>query len=210
MFTEDTVLENSSSSQEAEDLQERTAKPLTLLNEMTPEVQQKVDLIDGILQAPDRKSRSEAIQKASEALGRTPRMIRLMVKRVESEGVATLGVGCKDKGQFRISEQWFKFIIATQSWGQRDGSRMNHNQVHAPYHRIHWQFRSTEECEKHQLPLISRCPACDLKFSLPAEWEEGNCKRCGMKFTSMKKRQLIAKEKRLERAGKARELGSRS
>ncbi|MBD0364210.1 MAG: DDE-type integrase/transposase/recombinase [Coleofasciculus sp. C3-bin4] len=53
-----------------------------------------------------------------------------MVKRVESEGVATLGVGRKDKGQFRISEQWFKFITATHEWGQRVGSRMNHNQVH--------------------------------------------------------------------------------
>jgi DNA-directed RNA polymerase subunit RPC12/RpoP len=80
----------------------------------------------------------------------------------------------------------------------------------APYHRIHWQFRSTEECEKHQLPLISRCPACDEKFALPSEWEEGNCKRCGMKFTSMKKRQIIAKEKRQERARKAQELGSGS
>ena len=57
-------------------------------------------------------------------------MIRLMLKRVEQEGVATLAVGRKDKGQFRISEQWSKFIIATHNWGQRDGSRMNHNQVH--------------------------------------------------------------------------------
>ena len=130
MFTEDTMLEHSSSSQEAEPLQTGQAKPLTLLNEITPEVQQKIDLIDAVLQAHDRKSRSEAIQKASEVLGRTPRMIRMMVKRVEHEGVATLGVGRKDKGQFRISEQWFKFIIAIHSWGQRDGSRMNHNQVH--------------------------------------------------------------------------------
>lgn len=130
MFTEDTMLEHSSSSQEAEPLQGAQAKPLTLLNEITPEVQQKIDLIDAVLQAHDRKSRSEAIQKASEVLGRTPRMIRIMVKRVEHEGVATLGVGRKDKGQFRISEQWFKFIIAIHSWGQRDGSRMNHNQVH--------------------------------------------------------------------------------
>ena len=108
MFTEDTMLEHSSSSQEAEPLQTGQAKPLTLLNEITPEVQQKIDLIDAVLQAHDRKSRSEAIQKASEVLGRTPRMIRMMVKRVEHEGVATLGVGRKDKGQFRISEQWFK------------------------------------------------------------------------------------------------------
>lgn len=130
MSTEDTVLENSSSSQEGEDLQGWTAKPLTLLNEVTPEVQQKIDLIDAVIQAPDKKSRREAIQKASDVLGRTPRMIRMMVKRVETEGVATLGVGRKDKGQFRISEQWFNFIIATHKWGQRDGSRMNHNQVH--------------------------------------------------------------------------------
>lgn len=74
----------------------------------------------------------------------------------------------------------------------------------APYHRIHWQFQSTEYCEKHQLPLISRCPACDEKFPLPSEWEEGKCQRCGMKFTSMKKRQEIAKQK------KAKRLSSRS
>jgi hypothetical protein len=78
-----------------------------------------------------------------------------------------------------------------------------------PYHRIHWQFRSTELCEKHQLPLISRCPGCDEKFALPSEWDKGSCKRCGMNFTSMKKRQLIAKEKRQERARKARELDSK-
>lgn len=130
MFTQDGVLENSSSGQEAGDFEARTTNPLTLLNEVTPEVQQKIDLIDAVLQARDRKSRREAIQKASEVLGRTPRMIRMMVKRVETEGVATLGLGRKDKGQFRISEQWFKFIIAIYSWGQRDGSRMNHNQVH--------------------------------------------------------------------------------
>jgi len=130
MSTEEITLNNSSSSREAEHLQEGQVKPLTLLNEITPEVQQKIDLIDAVLQAPDRKSRSEAIQKASEVLGRTPRMIRMMLKRVESEGVATLGVGRKDKGKFRISEQWFKFIIDTHSWGQQDGSRMNHNQVH--------------------------------------------------------------------------------
>ena len=69
----------------------------------------------------------------------------------------------------------------------------------APYHHIHWQFQSTEYCEKHQLPLISRCPACDEKLPLPSEWEEGKCQRCGMKFTSMKKRQEIAKQKKAKR-----------
>jgi len=79
----------------------------------------------------------------------------------------------------------------------------------APYHRIHWQFQSTQECEKHQLPLISRCRACDEKFALPFEWDKGCCKRCGMKFTSMKKWQELAKAKRQERDRKGRELDSR-
>ncbi len=46
----DEVQENNRSTPEAEDLQ--PAKPLTLLNEITPEIQQKIDLIDAILQAP--------------------------------------------------------------------------------------------------------------------------------------------------------------
>lgn len=130
MSTQGSVSGNSSSSQQAELLPEKSGKPLLLLNDVTPEVQQKIDLIDAVVQASDRKSRRDAIQNASEILGRTPRMIRLMAKKVENEGVATLAVGRKDKGQFRISEQWSKFIIAEYEWGQRDGSRGNISQVY--------------------------------------------------------------------------------
>ena len=59
----------------------------------------------------------------------------------------------------------------------------------APYHRIEWQFQSTEGCDKHRLRLISRCPACDEKIAQPFEWITGECKRCGMNFSSMAKRQ---------------------
>ena len=100
------------------------------LNEVSAEVQQKIDLIDAIQQAPNRAARRKAIAEAALKLEKSPRTIKRMVERVEHEGVATLAVGRKDKGQFRISEQWFQFIIATHDWGQRDGSRMNHNQVH--------------------------------------------------------------------------------
>jgi putative transposase len=130
MSTQNAVSGNSSPSQKTELSSEKLGRPQLLLNDVTPEVQQKIDLIDAVVQAPDRKSRREAIQKASEILGRTPRMIRLMAKRVENEGVASLAAGRKDKGQFRISEQWSKFIIAEYEWGQRDSSRMSISQVH--------------------------------------------------------------------------------
>ena len=100
-----------------------------LLNEVSPEVQQKIDLIDAIFQAPNRKARREAILYAAEILGKTTRTIRLMVEKVKNEGVATFAVGRKDEGQFRVSDQWFKFIVKTYEWGQREGSRININGV---------------------------------------------------------------------------------
>jgi len=59
----------------------------------------------------------------------------------------------------------------------------------APYHRMEWQFESTKGCDRHQLHLISRCPSCDEKIPLPSEWDTNACKRCGMKFSSMVKKQ---------------------
>ena len=66
-----------------------------LINEVSPEVQRKIDVIDAIVQAPDKASRTKAIAQAAEALGKTTRSIRRMLARVEQEGVATLAVGRK-------------------------------------------------------------------------------------------------------------------
>jgi transcriptional regulator with XRE-family HTH domain len=60
----------------------------------------------------------------------------------------------------------------------------------APYHRIRWQFQSMQGCEKHRLRLLSRCPACEEPFPVPALWIEKSCKRCGMMFKTMAKRQI--------------------
>ncbi|PSB64972.1 transposase [filamentous cyanobacterium CCP1] len=53
-----------------------------------------------------------------------------MMEKVKNDGVATLAVGRKDEGQFRISEQWSNFIKVIYEWGQRDGSRININGVY--------------------------------------------------------------------------------
>ncbi|MHC5824288.1 MAG: hypothetical protein ACYT04_52740, partial [Nostoc sp.] len=88
-------------------------KPYLLFNDDAPEFQQKVDVIDAILQAPDKNARRDAIAEAAKALGKSTRSIKRMIERVQKEGVAILAVGRQDKGQFRISEQWFKFIVDT-------------------------------------------------------------------------------------------------
>ncbi|MBD2301188.1 Mu transposase C-terminal domain-containing protein [Nostoc sp. FACHB-190] len=100
-----------------------------LVNEDSPEYLKKVDLIDAIRQAPNKAARRDAIADAAKALGKSTRTIKRMVEKVEQVGVATLAVGRKDKGQYRISKQWHDFIVKLHKWGHREGSRINHNQI---------------------------------------------------------------------------------
>ncbi len=58
-----------------------------------------------------------------------------------------------------------------------------------PYHRIAWQLYSTAGCERHRLRLLPRCPACETPFSVIGLLEVPACKRCGMPFKTMQKRQ---------------------
>lgn len=60
-----------------------------------------------------------------------------------------------------------------------------------PYHRLEWQFKSTKGCDRHRLRLLSKCPSCGERFPAPAEWVEGRCHKCGMKYSSMAKRQKL-------------------
>jgi hypothetical protein len=54
-----------------------------------------------------------------------------------------------------------------------------------PCHQIKWQYKSTGACDRHKLRLLSKCPNCEAKFAIPANWEEGICKRCFTTFTKM-------------------------
>ncbi len=59
----------------------------------------------------------------------------------------------------------------------------------AACYRLEWQFKSTAGCDRHKLRLLSKCPGCRERFPAPAEWVEGSCSKCGMKYGSMTKRQ---------------------
>jgi putative transposase len=100
-----------------------------LVNEESPEYLKKVELLDAIRQAPNKAARRDAIADAAKALGKSTRTIKRMIEKVEQVGVATLAVGRKDKGQYRISKQWHDFILNLHKWGNREGSRINHYQT---------------------------------------------------------------------------------
>ncbi|MHC5759434.1 transposase [Nostoc sp.] len=104
-------------------------KPYLLFNDDSPEFQQKVDVIDAIVQASNKNARRDAIADAAKALGKSTRTIKRMIAKVEQIGVANLAVGRKDKGEYRISKYWHDFIVSLHEWGNTEGSRINHNQI---------------------------------------------------------------------------------
>ncbi|MBD2606477.1 hypothetical protein H6G81_18560 [Scytonema hofmannii FACHB-248] len=88
-----------------------------------------VELIDAIRQAPNKVAGRNAIADAAKALGKSTRTIKRILEKLELLGVATLAVGRKDKGQYRISQNWYGFIVNFHKWDNREGSRINHNQI---------------------------------------------------------------------------------
>ncbi|MBP5974039.1 TniQ family protein [Brasilonema sp. CT11] len=55
----------------------------------------------------------------------------------------------------------------------------------SPCHKIEWQFKVTQECDRHKLRLRSECPNCGARFKVPALWIDGWCQRCFMSFAEM-------------------------
>ena len=59
----------------------------------------------------------------------------------------------------------------------------------SPCHKIEWQLKGMQGCDRHGLRLLSECPNCGARFKLPALWVDGWCQRCFMTFAEMAKYQ---------------------
>jgi hypothetical protein len=55
-----------------------------------------------------------------------------------------------------------------------------------PCHKIEWQFKGMQGCDRHQLRLLSECPNCGARFKIPALSVEGQCQRCFTSFAEIK------------------------
>ncbi|WP_313770087.1 MULTISPECIES: TniQ family protein [Nostocales] len=55
----------------------------------------------------------------------------------------------------------------------------------SPCHKIEWQFKKTEGCDRHRLRLLSKCPVCEKPFPIPALWIEQMCNKCSTPFAEM-------------------------
>ena len=56
-------------------------------------------------------------------------------------------------------------------------------------HKIEWQFKKTQGCDRHKVTLLSECPNCGARFKVPALWVDGWCHRCFTTFGEMSKYQ---------------------
>jgi hypothetical protein len=61
----------------------------------------------------------------------------------------------------------------------------------SPCHKIEWQFKKTDRCDRHQLSLLSECPNCGARFHIPALWVDGWCSRCFVSFEEMREHQKL-------------------
>lgn len=55
----------------------------------------------------------------------------------------------------------------------------------SPCHRIEWQLKTTQGCDRHSLRLLSECPNCKARFKVPVLWVDGRCQRCFLGFVEM-------------------------
>lgn len=57
--------------------------------------------------------------------------------------------------------------------------------VESAYHKIEWQLKITQGCDRHKLSLLSECPNCGVRFKIPALWIDSWCSRCFLPFSEM-------------------------
>lgn len=54
-----------------------------------------------------------------------------------------------------------------------------------PIHRVSWQQKGVDWCDRHQRYLLSSCPVCQTGFRTPALWEDDQCEKCRLPLSQM-------------------------
>lgn len=102
-----------------------------LLEDLSPELRLKVELIGAIASAPDRKTEKQRIQVAVKKLKKCERTIKNYRNAFLVDGAAGLvRTERSDKGSARhISQPWRDLVLELYKRGQKDSRRRNRNQL---------------------------------------------------------------------------------
>ncbi len=101
-----------------------------IVTNLPKEAQQKLEVIQGLLEPCDRTTYGYKLREAAEKLGVSVRTVQRLVKKWEEDGLTALTQTSRaDKGKHRIGEFWENFIIKTYREGNKGSKRMTPKQV---------------------------------------------------------------------------------
>ncbi len=97
---------------------------------LSDEAQLKMEVIESLLRESDRKTYGQKLREAADKLGKSVRSVQRLVKKYEEEGISAItSTERSDKGSYRISSDWQKFIINTYKQGNKGSRKMTPAQV---------------------------------------------------------------------------------
>jgi putative transposase len=97
---------------------------------LSDEAQLKMEVIESLLASCDRKTYGQKLREAADKLGKSVRSVQRLVKKYEEKGLSAItNTERSDKGSYRISSDWQKFIINTYKQGNKGSRKMTPAQV---------------------------------------------------------------------------------
>ena len=97
---------------------------------ISPAAQLKLEVIESLLAAEDKRVYATRLKKAAVKLGKSERTIRRLVKTWEQDGlVGITGSERTDKGTYRVDEDWQTFVLKTYKEGNQGSKQMTRQQV---------------------------------------------------------------------------------
>ncbi len=104
--------------------------PEAIVSELPEQVRQKLEIVQSLLEPCDRSAYGEKLRGFAQKRGVSVRSIQRLFKRYQDEGLTALTDGDrKDKGFYRISNDWENFIVNTYKQGNKGSKRMSPKQV---------------------------------------------------------------------------------
>jgi putative transposase len=102
----------------------------SIATDLSEEAKRKLEAIESLLSASDRKTYGQKLKEVAAQLGKTVRTVQRMVKKYQEQGLtAIIETERSDKGFYRISEDWQQFILKTYTEGNSGSRKMTPAQV---------------------------------------------------------------------------------
>ena len=112
------------------DASSNLTKTNVIVDQLSDEARLKMEVIQNLLSAGDRKIYAQRLKEGAAKLGKSVRTVRRLIDKWEQEGLAGLTQTERaDKGKHRVDENWQDFILKTYKEGNKGSKRMTRQQV---------------------------------------------------------------------------------